>query len=143
MKFIITLLLTTSLLMACGVQETESSVVESVPDLDLTAMSSTVAFAALSNVMTTPDDYVEKQIKITGVYTTFFDEYTGNTYHLISMVDDTGCCYQGMEFTSIDGEYPAENSEITVQGEFSLYTENDFLYCELDNATILEINTIP
>lgn len=113
-------------------------------DIDLTVMSSTMVYSEVYNIVTTPDDYIGKTIKMKGNFSTYYDEATGNRYFACLIADATACCSQGIEFTLNDSytypdDYPEENAEITVIGTFGIYYEGDDYYCQLSN-TEMNIN---
>lgn len=113
-------------------------------DYDLTAISSDMVYATVSQLMYEPDDYVGKTIRMNGLYYAGFYEPTGKYYHYCLIQDALACCAQGLEFVWDDGshvypdEYPAENTEIVVQGTFDLYKEegDEWLYCRLKDASM-------
>ena len=93
-------------------------------DVDLTVMSSTMIYSEVLNMMTNPDDYVGKVIKMEGIYSTFHDDNTGNDYYACIIQDATACCAQGIEYVLSDGQsYPADDTEATVVGRFESYDE--------------------
>jgi uncharacterized membrane protein YcgQ (UPF0703/DUF1980 family) len=103
-------------------------------DLDLTNMSSTMVYSEVLNMMSYPDDYKGKRIKITGTYYSVVDSNNGNTYYYCLIQDATACCANGLEFVLNDGNYPDENTEITIDGVFTTYFEGDFEYVTLLDA---------
>ncbi len=62
--------------------------------IDLTEMSSTVVYTEVYNMVTTPDDYVGKTIKVDGLYTPSFFDTTGDYYPYILVEAATACCQQ-------------------------------------------------
>ncbi|MCR4842226.1 MAG: hypothetical protein K5840_03065 [Eubacterium sp.] len=106
-------------------------------DVDLTALSSTMVYSEVYNMMVTPEDYMGKVVKMTGLYSRFKDETTGIVYHCCVIQDATACCSQGIEFVLTDeDDYPEEDGEeVTVVGTFDTYDEDDITYCTLRNAT--------
>lgn len=110
--------------------------------VDLTALSSTIIYAEVYNMMVTPDDYIGKTVKMKGQFAVYEDQNTGNLYFAVIIADATACCSQGIEFV-LDGDYtypedyPELGTEITVTGEFQTYEENGYLYCHLVGAEML------
>jgi len=125
---------------ACG--EEETPVPETEIDVDLTQLSSTMVYSEVYNMMTTPDEYIGKTVKMAGQFALYHDETTDVNYYACVIADATACCQQGLEFV-LEGDYkypddyPALKSLITVVGEFRTYTENGVLYCHLVNAEML------
>lgn len=139
-KYILLLLALLLTLSACG-KEPETAVTESTQgkvDVDLTALSSTMVYSEVYNMLTAPENYIGKTVKMTGGYSSFLDESTGAVYRVCMIADATACCAQGMEFVLKDGmEYPEMETDITVVGTFQLYDENGTTYCHLIDASIL------
>ena len=102
-------------------------------DVDLTALSSTMAFAEVSNILTKPAAYLGKTIKMSGVYESEYWDVTGKDYHYVIITDATSCCPQGLEFIR-DGEhsypddYPAKQAHIEVVGVYDSYDEQGQTY---------------
>ena len=111
-------------------------------DVDLTALSSTMVYSEVYNMMTTPDDYIGKVVKMDGSFAVFHDEGTSDYYFACIVKDATACCAQGIEFL-LSGEhqfpkdYPYEGDEICVVGVYDTYKDGDSTYCTLKNAKIV------
>ena len=108
-------------------------------DIDLTTMSSTMVYAEVSNMMTNPNEYIGKTVKMKGNFSVYLGE-TRNYYACI-IADATACCSQGIEFLLSDNrkypdEYPEPGAEITVIGKFETYLEGTDTYCQLSDATM-------
>lgn len=118
-----------------------SSTAEGV-DVDLTALSSTMVYSEVYNMMVAPDKYIGKTVRMRGQFALYEDTESSARYFACIIADATACCSQGLEFV-LTGEhtypkdYPELGSEITVTGIFELYEENGLQYCRLANATIL------
>lgn len=133
---LLALLLTLS---ACSKQpETTAETPAGKIDVDLTALSSTMVYSEVYNMLNAPEGYVGKTVKMTGGYSAFMDESTGAVYRVCMIADAAACCAQGMEFVLKEGEeYPEMESDITVVGTFQLYDENGSTYCHLVDASIV------
>ena len=114
-------------------------------DFDLTALSSTMVYAEVYNIMTEPDDYIGKTIKMKGPYYTTFYEETNLYYHYVIVEDATACCAQGLEFIwngehICPDDYPEEESKIEVAGVFGSYDElgSTYYYLAVDNIFIAD-----
>ena len=111
-------------------------------DIDLTTMSSDMVFVTVYQLMVNPEDYVGQTIKIHGSYYASLYEPTEQYAHYVIIEDATACCAQGLEFiwdqkdAVYPDDYPAENTQVTVIGQFETYYENDLLYCRLNNASL-------
>ena len=105
------------------------------PDIDLTAMSSTMVYAEVLNMVTDPEPYLGKTIKASGPFASYHDESTGNDYYACIVQDATACCSEGIEFVLAEGyEYPKEGETVTVQGTLDAYVEGEYLYITLRDA---------
>ena len=125
---------------AGSLQESEGSASDF--DVDLTQLSSTMVYSEVYNMMTAPDGYMGKTVKMKGPFSVYHDEETGNYYFACIISDATACCSQGIEFV-LTGEhtypkdYPELGTEITVTGIFDTYEENGYMYCRLNDAEIV------
>lgn len=137
MKKWIALILTVLLLTGCGKQEAApSKAAKQAIDVDLTALSSTMVYSEVYNMLTEPERYEGKTVRMAGGYSAFLDESTGILYRVCMIADATACCAQGMEFILTDDNYPEMESDITVVGTFQTYTENGTQYCHLVDAVL-------
>ena len=110
-------------------------------DVDLTTLSTTMVYSEVSNMMTTPEDYKDKIVKMNGIFAVYHDDSTGKDYCACIVQDATACCSQGIEFTLAGKKYPDDypeiGSEITVIGRFGTYDENGNTYCTLNDSTLV------
>ena len=107
-------------------------------DVDLTAVSSTMVYSEVYNMMVTPNDYVGKVIKMNGTFNSYHDENTDTTYYFCIIQDATACCAQGVEFILLDPSgYPQIGDNVTVVGTFSTYMEGEDMYCTLKDSQIV------
>lgn len=122
--------------------ETKESLTE--PDFDLTEMSSDMVYATVYQMVSDPDQYIGKRVRMEGTYYAAYSEGTEQYYHCCLIKDAMVCCAQGIEFVWEDGshiypdEYPADNEDIVVEGIFETYTEegDSNLYCRLADASL-------
>ena len=111
-------------------------------DVDLTVLSATMVYSEVSNMMTSPQDYIGKTVKMKGAFDCFHDEASDNYYFACIIQDATACCAQGIEFV-LSGEhkypndYPAKGDTICVVGVFDTYREGERTYCTLRNAKMV------
>ena len=113
-------------------------------DYDLTQMNGDMVYATVYQMMVDPSTYEGKTFRMEGLYTPIIVEDTGKIYHYCLIQDALACCAQGMEFVLGDGshtdqsEYPAEDTDIIVEGTFETYQEegDENLYCRLANAAM-------
>lgn len=106
-------------------------------DVDLTRMSGTMVYGQVSGMMSMPEDYIGKTIRMRGQsYSSYYDS-TDTTYYYIIISDATACCAQGLEYVLADNSaYPQDETEATVTGVFELYDELGVTYCRLAGATV-------
>ena len=135
MKFLRSIVVLILCLCLCGCGSSATAEV----DVDLTQLSSTMVYAEVSNMMTSPEEYVGKTVKMSGI----FSVYVGETqvYFACVIADATACCSQGIEFVLAgDHKYPADypelGSNITVTGTFQTYEEDGYQYITLLDAAM-------
>jgi len=112
-------------------------------DIDLTVMNSNMVYSQVYDMVTQPDAYLGKSVKMTGQFAIYEGEE--RVYFACLVADATACCSQGIEFI-LEGEppypegYPELGSEITVAGIFDTYVETmsgqDFTFIQLIDAEL-------
>lgn len=141
-------------LAACGHEDTaqkpaaEAAEDTAALDIDLTVLSSTMVYSEVYSMMSFPDDYIGKTVKMKGQFAIGYvyntdgtpDESTARFACVIA--DATACCSQGLEFILTDehtypDEYPELGAEITVVGTFEWYEEDGCRYYRLGNASFV------
>lgn len=110
-------------------------------DVDLTKLSATMVYAEVSNMMTDPDAYLGKTVRMSGSFAVYHDDASGKNYFACLIADATACCSQGIEFVRKDAagypdDYPEPGAPITVTGVFDTYYEGEYLYCTLTDAVM-------
>lgn len=112
------------------------------PDLDFTKMSSTIMYSAVYEMMSMPDAYLGKTVKIAGPYYASYWEATNKCYHHIMIEDAIACCSQGVEFKvesnafAYPDNYPSNDTWIEIVGTFRSYDEEGLLYFYVATDTI-------
>lgn len=126
-------------------EEDSSVVLSSIDgvDVDLTALSSTMVYSQVYNMMFYPENFIGKTIRMEGIYTEYFDQATGKRYLACFIMDATQCCSQGVEFEltsdySYPDDYPTEGDTVVVQGVFDVYEEEGAEYCTLRNSKLIK-----
>ena len=141
-------------LTACGHEDTaqkpaaEAAEDTAALDIDLTVLSSTMVYSEVYSMMSFPDDYIGKTVKMKGQFVIGYvyntdgtpDESTARFACVIA--DATACCSQGLEFiltgeNTYPDEYPELGAEITVVGTFEWYEEDGCRYYRLGNASFV------
>lgn len=109
-------------------------------DVDISKLSSTMVYSVVYDMLTHPNEYIGKKIRISGTMSSYHDEETGATYYACMIEDATACCSQGIEFQTTDefdsSEYPAEGEPLTVLGTYDLYEDGGYQYCVLKDAVL-------
>ena len=113
-------------------------------DIDLTSMNSNMVYSEVYDMVTQPDGYLGKTVKMTGQFAIY--EGQDRVYCACIVADATACCSQGIEFI-LEGEpsypegYPELGTEITVAGVFDTYIETmsgqDFTFIQLIDAELM------
>ncbi|MBF1153211.1 MAG: hypothetical protein HXL86_03560 [[Eubacterium] sulci] len=113
-------------------------------DVDLNNLNANVVYAQVFQMMTEPDKFIGKRIRMSGqfnVYAAQEGNPSGVTeYYAIIIADAQACCQQGIEFvwpghTYPDG-FPEVKSNASVTGIFEVYEENGKKYCRLIADTV-------
>lgn len=120
-------------------EATALSTAEAGGMVDLTALSGTMVYSEVYNMVVSPEDYVGRTVKMRGTF--FVYESDSRNYYSCIISDATACCSQGIEFLwagdhSYPEDYPEPGSEIVVEGVFDTYEEGDLLYCQLIDAEV-------
>lgn len=109
-------------------------------DVDLTVLSTTMIYSVVNDMLTRPNEYLGKTVRMKGAMATYHDEETDKTYYACIIQDATACCSQGIEFVTTDEfkpeDYPADGEEVTVMGTYDLYEEGGYQYCVLKDAVL-------
>lgn len=110
-------------------------------DVDLTRLSSTMVYSEVNNMMTTPENYVGKVVRMNGKLAVY--KYPERNYYTCIIKDATACCQQGMEFLwagnhKYPDDYPNEGDNIIVTGVFDIYYEGDSKYVQLKDASLIK-----
>ena len=108
-------------------------------DIDLTAMSATVASGKVNEMVWEKQSaYLGKVVKVAGTYNTKVAYNT--TYHYVSFAGSDACCANGIEFM-YSGTLPALNKKIEIIGVWSKYTDkNDntvYYYVKVSSLKII------
>lgn len=111
----------------------ESEPVSEQVDLDLTQMNANMIYAEVFNMLIEPENYENKNIKISGYFNVFTNENTNEKYYAIIIPDALECCQQGLEIVWLGehspDEYPAQGEKITIIGRYTIRElENGITY---------------
>ena len=114
-------------------------------DVDLTELGYTMAYGVLNDILSNPDGYLGKSIKMQGLYASSYFAATGQYYHFVVIDDVTNCCQQGLEFLwdgdhAYPDDYPEQKDTIEVRGVIGKYDElgKTYYYLAVDELSIAE-----
>ena len=131
-RFLASCLVSLALLAACG---SPGGTARADVDVDLTALSSTMVYSEVFDMVSKPEDYVGKTVRMEGFLNVAHDVNTDSYYYTCLIQDATACCAQGIEFVLDDpASYPEEGEDIVVVGTFDTYEQGSYTYCTLRNA---------
>lgn len=121
--------------------ETTTTPAPSKVDLDLTKMSATMIYSTIFDMLIMPEDYLDKNIKLSGWFETYTDPQTGEMYYAVVVPDATACCQQGLEFVwkgnhAYPDDFPKPGQNITVTGIYKMIENDGVTY------TYLEANSV-
>ena len=116
-------------------------------DIDLTKMNSNMVYSQVFNMLSSPNSYMNKIVKVSGPFVPLQGDDINYVYPAVVIRDATACCANGLEFLLYgvprcsyrggDG-YPLRNEEVTIVGRFTTYIENMELYIHLVDAIWLK-----
>lgn len=140
-KLIMSCLAFLMLLSGCGSQHSHISTDEI--DIDFTKMSSTIMFSTLTRMVEDPDPYIGQKVKMYAMFYVYPDEVDGGQYVECFLSDTTQCCSQALEVRlENEDKYNLstmeEGTNAMVIGTFDKYTDDDFVYCMLTHAKLLD-----
>ena len=113
-------------------------------DVDLNNLNANVVYSQVYLMMTEPDKFIGKRIRMSGQFNIYAAE-EGNPsgvteYYAIIIADAQACCQQGIEFVWPGHTYPEGFPEVksnaSVTGIFEVYEENGKKYCRLVADTV-------
>lgn len=115
--------------------------------VDLTALSSTMVYAEVFAMMSSPEDYVGKTVKMQGVFSkgqlyAAGSLNDGGTVFACVIQDATACCAQGIPFElagdyTYPQDYPELGDAITVVGTFEIHEQEGMEFCRLRDAELV------
>lgn len=120
-------------------EEGRNAIAEVAVDLDITAMSETVAYGQISYMMYEFEEYLGQTIKMEGIYQNFHVEDTGESYHYLMMMDETNCCQAALDIRLPPGTpYPEVGAKLLVMGDFNLFSFSfgDYPVIQISSYTV-------
>lgn len=115
-------------------------------DVDLVGVNSNMIYAQVYEMMTRPEDYLGKTVRIEGEFKVYANEELNKSNYVVLIADALACCQQGMEFIwkgehKFPDDYPEPNSTVQVTGTYQSYEENGGTYYYLETDGILEVKS--
>lgn len=116
-------------------------------DVDLNNLNANVVYSQVFLMMTEPDKFIGKRIRMSGQFNVYAAE-EGNPsgvteYYAIIIADAQACCQQGIEFVWPGHTYPEGFPEVksnaSVTGIFEVYEENGKKYCRLVADSVVQL----
>ncbi|MGN1134941.1 MAG: hypothetical protein ACI4SF_01855 [Oscillospiraceae bacterium] len=114
-------------------QASEEEMTDDSADIDLTILSSTMVYSEVYNIMSDPESYRGKTMRVNGTFGAFYDSEIEQSYYAVLVADATACCQQGIEFV-LNGDhkwpddYPELDEPIEIYGVFGSYSVGDNTY---------------
>lgn len=114
-------------------------------DLDLTKMSATMIYTTVFDMLIMPEEYQNKNIKVSGFFYVFVNELIGEKYFAVIIPDATQCCQQGLEFIwmgdhNYPQDYPEIGQEIEITGRYQIIENEEgvtYTYLKVSNLQAL------
>lgn len=116
-------------------------------DIDLTTLSTVMVYTQVYDMVTNPQNYIGKTVKMHGSFGYYYEASVDTFYFGIVVQDATACCAQGIEFTLVDEadrifpeDYPEPGANATVVGVFNTYFPEespDWEYYRLEQSEFI------
>ncbi|MDR2598797.1 MAG: hypothetical protein LBC73_00800, partial [Oscillospiraceae bacterium] len=126
MKYIlaITLMFISLFLNACGGEADTDTDIEII---DLTVLRANLRTAQIANIYQNPSQYVDKIIRVQGVFTYAISQ-NGDLFTYVLTIDGDDCCQEGFEFRLsgdpiFPDDFPKDRATIIIEGTIKNYQE--------------------
>ena len=111
-------------------------------EVDLTKLNSNMVYSEVAAMVSTPEKYIGKTVKMQGTFDVYTDIKTGTYYYACLIKDATACCSSGIEFSwkgehKFPDNFPSVGTPVTVGGIFETYAEGGKNYCRLKEADVV------
>lgn len=105
-------------------------------DIDLSELTSIMAYCEVCNIISDLDSNKGKRIKIRGMLEYYEDPETKKTFGC-TVMDATACCSLGLMFVPVDdANLPEKYSIVNVTGVLEVYEKDGYELCRLKNAIV-------
>lgn len=106
-------------------------------DIDLSELTSIMAYCEVCNIISDLDSNKGKRIKIRGLLEYYEDPETKEKIFGCTVMDATACCSLGLMFVPVDDTYlPEKYSIVNVTGVLEVYEKDGYELCRLKNAVV-------
>lgn len=124
------------------VAETAPSILDRPIDVDLTKLSALMIYGEVYSIVSNPESYAGKVIKMNGPCFIYENPETGEMFYAVIIQDATACCTQGLEFILADDavkpyDYPSADEVITVVGEIEVFEDFGMTFCRIKDGVVL------
>ena len=122
----------------------DTGIVETEELLDISAATPTAAYAVLFQMAIKPEKYAGKNLRVKGLYKSYYDAERDIQYMAVFCSDETMCCSQGvylvMDAPPPPETLPPDGSIVTAEGLVEPYTMEDGTpSCHLIHTELLEV----
>ena len=106
-------------------------------DIDLSELTSIMAYCEVCNIISDLDNNKGKRIKIRGLLEYYEDPETKEKTFGCTVMDATACCSLGLMFIPIDDDnLPEKYSIVNVTGVLEVYEKDGYELCRLKDAIV-------
>ena len=106
-------------------------------DIDLSELTSIMAYCEVCNIISDLDNNKGKRIKIRGLLEYYEDPETKEKIFGCTVMDATACCSLGLMFVPVDDtNLPEKYSIVNVTGVLEVYEKDGYELCRLKNAIV-------
>lgn len=106
-------------------------------DIDLSELTSIMAYCEVCNIISDLDNNKGKRIKIRGLLEYYEDPETKEKTFGCTVMDATACCSLGLMFIPIDEDnLPEKYSIVNVTGVLEVYEKDGYELCRLKDAIV-------
>lgn len=106
-------------------------------DIDLSELTSIMAYCEVCNIISDLDNNKGKRIKIRGLLEYYEDPETKEKTFGCTVMDATACCSLGLMFVPVDDtNLPEKYSIVNVTGVLEVYEKDGYELCRLKNAIV-------
>ena len=106
-------------------------------DIDLSELTSIMAYCEVCNIISDLDNNKGKRIKIRGLLEYYEDLETKEKIFGCTVMDATACCSLGLMFVPVDDtNLPEKYSIVNVTGVLEVYEKDGYELCRLKDAIV-------